>query len=452
MKKIISVLVCAALAANFAAIGVSAYTEKVKKTSSQVSITSDQYINWDGTTNVAQFIGSNGQFSFAYDGKTYVTVVKTNGTAAYKKKIKLEKKHPIFGTVLCDKKGNYYLVTGEKNNSNNTSAQTVFISKYDSTGKHIKTVGDNGSSSLASYYNSSFYTKEPFHAGNCDAAINGNILCVNYAREMYSGHQSNSVFAININTMSKVSPGTNYNSHSFAQRVVPFKDSFVLASEGDCYNRAFTVNAFGKDSYDIFHFWIEKGAFDRYDMYTVNNNFAHMGGLVSLNDKYAALIGTSVKSLSSSAEKEKEQLFIQIFDPTVSLNSSSAFLTSGERSGVGGKNGTESVKDYGVKWLTDYTDKRISNPQVTATDSGNIVILYELKEAPSKGSGKYCGVYYMVLDKNGNIISKPKQFSPDAMLNPCRMPVYANGKVYWVGNKYSGEDRNKLHIYSIEID
>ncbi|MGN0600437.1 MAG: hypothetical protein ACI4JK_11140 [Oscillospiraceae bacterium] len=451
MKKIISLLVCAALAANFAVIGASAYTEKTKKTSSQVTVTSDQYINWDGTSNVAQFIGSNGKFSFAYDGSKYVTVVRTNGTAAYKKKVKLEKKHPIFGNVLCDKKGNYYLITGEKNNSNNTSRQTVFISKYDSSGKHIKTVGDNGSASLASYYDSSFNTKIPFDAGNCDAAINGDILCVNYAREMYSGHQSNSVFAVNINTMSKVSSGINYNSHSFAQRVIPFKDSFVLASEGDCYNRAFSVNLLGKDSYDIFHFWIEKGAFDRYDMFTVNNNFAHMGGLVSLNDKYAALIGTSVKSLSSAAKNEKEQLFIQIFDPTASLNSSSAYVTSGDRSGIGGNNGTENVKDYGVKWLTDYTDKRISNPQAVSTDGGNIVILYELYDTSGK-YGKYCGVYYMVLDKNGSIISKPKQFSADAELNPCRMPVYVDGKVYWAANKYSGENKNNLHIYSIEVD
>lgn len=447
MKKIVSILVCAALAANAALINVSAYTESIRKTSAQVTVTCDQYINWDGTSNVAQFVGPNGKFCFAYDGDKYVTVVKTNGKAAFKKKIKLEKKHPIFGNVICDKKGNFYLITGEVNKTNDTSVNTVFISKYDSSGKHIKTVGDNGSSSLAYYYGKDFYTKEPFHSGNCDAAINGDLLCVNYAREMYSGHQSNSVFTININTMSKVSSGDNYNSHSFAQRVVPFKDSFVLASEGDCYDRAFTVNTLGKTSYNIFHFWVEKGAFDRYDMSVVNNNFAHMGGLVNINDKYAALIGTSVKSLNSSAAKETEQLFIQIFDPTASLDSASAFATKGERSGLGGNNGTESVKDYGVKWLTDYTGNTISNPQAVATDSGNIVILYELKDAKGKNSG----VYYMVLDKNGEIISKAKKFSDDAKLNPCRTPVYVSGKVYWAANKSGGENRGNLHIYSIEV-
>ncbi len=448
MKKIVSILVCAALAANAAVINVCAYTESIKKTSVQVAVDCDRYINWDGTSNVAQFIGPNGKFCFAYDGDKYVTVVKTNGTAALKKKIKLEKKHPVFGNVICDKKGNFYLITGEENSSNDTSVNTVFISKYDSSGKHIKTVGDNGSSSLAYYYGKDFYTKIPFDAGNCDVAINGDTLCVNYAREMYSGHQSNSVFAININTMSKVSSGESYNSHSFAQRVVPFNDSFVLASEGDCYDRAFTVNMLGKKSYNIFHFWVEKGAFDRYDMFTVNNNFAHMGGLVNINDKYAALVGTSVKSLSSSAKKEKEQLFIQIFDPTAALDSSSAFVTKGERSGLGGNNGTENVKDLGVKWLTDYKDKTVSDPQAVATDSGNIVILYELKDAKEKNSG----VYYMVLDKRGEVISEAKKFSDSAKLNPCRMPVYVSGKVYWAANKSSGENKGNLHIYSIEVE
>ena len=33
-----------------------------------------------------------------------------------------------------------------------------------------------------------------------------------------------------------------YNSHSFAQRVVPWGEGFLLASEGDCYDRAFTVS------------------------------------------------------------------------------------------------------------------------------------------------------------------------------------------------------------------
>lgn len=449
MKKFLSVLFCMLLAfnvMNISVIDTFAYSKATKKTSVQVSIECDNYINWDGTSNVAQFIGANGEFGFAYDGDKYVTVVKTNGKAAYKKKIKLEKKHPIFGNLICDEKGNYYLVTGEENDSNKTPASTIYVSKYDSSGNHIKTIGDNGSSSLASYYDSSFYTKIPFEAGNCEAAINGNILCVNYAREMYNGHQSNSVFAVNIKDMSKASSGISYNSHSFAQRVIPFKDSFILASEGDCYNRAFTVNSLGGNAYDIFHFWVKKGTFDRSDMFTLNDNFAHMGGLVSINDKYAALVGTSVKSLSSSAENETEQLFVQIFDPTKKLDNASAFVTKGSRKGLSGNNGTERVEDHGVKWLTSYADMTISNPQAAATDDGNIVIVYELYSKKNVCDG----VYYMVLDSKGEIISKPECFSKEARLNPCRMPVYVKGKVYWVGNNTSGGIN--LHIYSIKVD
>lgn len=451
MKK--NVLACISLIVGMALINpvnVSAYEIGEKKTGVKLTVKAEgQYSNWDGTTNAAQFIGGNGEFCFAYDNGDNVVVVKTDGESPIKKTIKLKKQNPLFGTVICDKDGNYYVVTGKENKTKNTNTNTIFISKYDSSGKHIKTVGDNGSSSLAYYYDSGFYTQLPFEAGNCDAAISGNILAVNYGRSMYSGHQSNSVFAVNIKDMSEVDLGVNYNSHSFAQRVIIHNGKFVFASEGDCYNRAFTINTPAaqnqENASDIFHFWVKKGTFDDYNMFVLNNNFAHMGGLVDINDKYVALVGTSAKSLSSKAADENEQLFIQIFNPSSNLEKESAYVTSGTRSGLSGNNGDEKVTDYGVKWLTNYSKTQIKNPQVAASDSGKIVILYEAYK-----DSKYQGVYYMVLNSKGEFVSKPKLFSAKAMLNPCEMPVYANGRVYWVGNRYGDKEKN-IYINSIEI-
>lgn len=407
-----------------------------------------QYINWDGVTNVAQFVGSNGDLSFAYDGDGYVTVVNTSGGKVLSR-VKLAKKHPLFGTVTCDNKGNYYLVTGETNEGENTSKETVFISKYDKNGSHIKTTGDNGSSSLAYYYDNSFYTKIPFSGGNCDAAVNGNILTVNYARKMYSGHQSNSVFTVNTDTMEKINIEAIYNSHSFAQRVVPYKNSFVYLSEGDAYPRAFTIStvnlsAQSAQTYEIFHFWIKSNSGS--DMYLVNNNFAHTGGIVNIGDRKIAHIGKSVKSLNEKASSENEQIFIQIFDPDKDLNERSAYFTSGERSGISGFYGDESVTDYGVKWLTNFgANSNVQNPQVVAVGN-KIVVLYELYE-----SNAYKGVYYMVLDENGKVILNSTLFSQNAKLNSCEMPVYANGKVCWVQNSLASGNKN-LYIYTLDVD
>ena len=109
--------------------------------------------------------------------------------------------------------------------------------QYDSKGNHIKTVGDNG----GGYGDDSFCTKIPFDAGNCDAAVKGNILTAIYARSMYSGHQSCSVFSVNTDSMTKYDTGSFYESHSFAQRVVPTGKGFVYMSEGDCFDRQFKM-------------------------------------------------------------------------------------------------------------------------------------------------------------------------------------------------------------------
>lgn len=430
-------------------IEVSAARLKEQKTNIKLEVNaSGAYRNWDGVSNVAQFTDEAGEFAFAYDKGKYVYVVKTKGGVPSKKSVKLKKYANLFGGVECDSDGNLYVVTGKVNTGEDTEKNTIFISKYNSSGELLATVGDNGSSSLAYYYGDRFYTKYPFDGGNCDVSVNGDYVAVNYAREMYSGHQSNSLLVVDRNTMKKLNVGEYYNSHSFAQRIVPYGDDFLLASEGDCYNRAFTISVADVSnkacqSSDIFDFWVQKGAFDRYDMYVINNNFAHMGGIAVGEDAKAALVATSVKSLNSNAEKEPENLFIQIFDPTKDLSLPSAYVTSGERSGLAGKNGDESVSNYGVKWLTNIgsTDE-ISNPQVIATDTGNYVILYQYEK-----KYKYQGTYMMVLDGNGKKLSKAQLLSKTAKLNSCEMPAYSNGKVYWVSSP-----NGKLSIYSVAVD
>ncbi len=462
LKKIAAAALSAMLAVNAAAF--TAFADKVTeyqtKDGKRVEAIG-KYVNWDGVTTVCQFVGINGEFSFAYaDGKD-ITVVNTKGGKPLKKRIKLKMQHDIFGTVVCDK-NYYYVVTGQENEGTKTSTETIFVSKYDKNGNHIKTVGDNGSSSLPYFYDSSsghyYYiddsccTQLPFDAGNCDAAVNGDILTVNYGRTMYNGHQSNSVFTVTTDTMQAVlMPVSIYSSHSFGQRVVPYKKGFVYLSEGDAYNRAFTVDILPTFSFseqndskehDIFHFWFgSDSANNVFAAYSANNNYAHIGGIVNINDKKIAMVGTSVKSLNSNAKKENEQLFIQIFDPTADLSKASAYITSGTRSGKGGFSANENVTDYGVKWLTNYSSKTvISEPQIALTDKNEIVVLYEktvLRE--------YKGVFYTVLDENGKVLKKETRFSKTAQLNSCEMPVFANGKIWWAANDCREVDRRTVN-------
>lgn len=415
-------------------------TFNAQGTASGVHVTATgAYRNWDGTTNVSQFLDATGNLCYAYDAGNEVIVTRTSTG----EQIRLTKAASLFGAVTCDSDGYFYVVTGEENTTEDTSVETVFLSKYDANGSLIATTGDNGSSSLARYYADSFYTKIPFHAGNCDVAVNGDYVAVNYAREMYNGHQSNSLFVVNRNTMATVNIDGYYNSHSFAQRIVPYGEEFLLASEGDAYNRAFTISLTALDEnetydWDVFHFWIEQGQSS--NMYAVNNNYAHMGGLAVGTEGRAAFVATSVPSMNSNANNETENLFVQVCKPATTGIS---YITQGTREGYTGMTGTEYAVDEGIRFLTGYSGGyTIVNPQIVSDSHGNYIVLFERYYNYS-----YEGVFYMVLNGNGATYSDVQLLSSTAYLNPTEMPIYRNGTIYWMGNNMA--DISRLYLYSI---
>ncbi len=428
----------------------------------------------DAVSNVTQFKGPDGNLYYAVDSDSVVTVYKTQNGNPISGTVTLEKKHPKYGTIICDSDENYYLVTGEDNEGDDSSVETIFISKYDRTGNHIKTVGDNGADT-----ESGFRTKKPFAASNCDAAIYGDYLTVHYGRLMYNGHQSNSTLTVNCSDLSRVNLNYRiYQSHSFAQRVISTENGFVFLAQGDGNNRAFTafcldiVDGF-KNEKDLFHFWIEQGHAN--DMTYVNYTFANMGGASVLSDGRVVFTAQSVKSLNENAYNESEEIFLQIFDPHQRLNTPyKSFTTNGTRNGLSGINGTEYVTDYGVQWLTSYDrEYEAADVQIATTDDDKIIILYELFKKLDEGkkgtyrdvyyNGKYYkayeGVYYIVLDKNGNMIRPATLYASSALLDPCEMPICKGNTVYWVGNKADGHFKDyedgkintELYIYSLEL-
>lgn len=465
MKKRLLVLTTALAITMINPLSVNAEEVSIINTNISKTVTAEgQYKNWDGVPSVAQFTDSEGHFCFAFvkankKNKKKILIVKTQ-EGKITQKLKLKMNGSIFGTVAMDDDGYYYAVTGKQNSGNDTTKETIFITKYNSNGKLLQTVGNNGSSSLASYYEDRFYTKIPFEGGTCDIAMNGNYLAVHYAREMYSGHQSNSVWMIDKNTMETITPNdnsyygySNYESHSFGQRVIPYAGGFAFISEGDCYDRAFTFSTSDLENntskeVPIFDFWVKEGALDDYNMYVLNDNFAHIGNLCNLNNGTLSFVASSVPAMDEQASNQKEQIFIQIFNPTADLSSKEAYITTGTRSGTAGPNGRDSKTNYGIKWLTNIKSGSISNPQAVADENGNTIVLYEYFES----NRKYTGVYYMVVDANGNITKQATLLSKTAKLNACETPIYKDGFVYWCGNSNGGAyDSTDLLIYKFNL-
>ena len=419
---------------------------------------SGQYSNWDGVSTVAQFADKKGDFAFAYQsGKNIKVVLTEDGKPA--KKVTLKMKGDIFGSVICDEDGFFYVASGTANTGTNTDKETVFITKYNSNGKLIKTIGDNGSSSLASYYDTGFYTKTPFSGGTCDIAVNGDYLAIDYGRKMYNGHQSNSVWIIDKEKMKTVTPDSdsywgysNYQSHSFAQRVIPYAGGFAFVGEGDCFDRSFTfttadMKAGTTTEAHLFDFWVQKNTYNNYDMGILNNNFAHIGNLSPLNNGNISFVASSVKAMNSKATQQKEQIFIQIFKPASNLTGQSAYITKGKRTGKSGPNGDESKTNYGVKWLTDYTTGSVKNPQAVTDGKGNTIVLYERYS----DSYSYDGIYRIIVNSKGKVTAKAERISTTAHLNSCETPIYSDGCIYWCENDEGDYSEHALKVYKFNI-
>lgn len=461
--------------------------------------TFDFYVGWDGKTNTVEmesmfsYVSENSGDSYSYRGAINVGNTQKNNISnwanvsplqqfSYKneglgyayvkdssliivtpgKERSVEMKYPKLGDVISDDDGNFYMVWG-KNGTANTE-QTVFISKYSPNGEHIKTTGFVGGAAMGADSN----TKIPFEAGNCVSTIHNGTLMVNYARTMYNGHQSNHVIAVNTTDMSPYkfesliwdSSQANipYVSHSFNQSVIysEIAKDFIFANHGDAYGRGFIIDKLRKEMYtdykklvyaskyptlNIFNFYLEANA--NYNMSIVNKTYAQLGGLAETS-KGVVLVGASARSISEAAKTEKQNLFIQIFDPLAKELSSSMFVGGTTRSGEtsfdinDNKNSPlTKVTDYGVIWLTNYTDKNVIAPQVVVADD-RIVILW------AEDSTSVSEAFYMVLSAGGDVIT-PATSLGIRKLNSYEMPIYHNGLVYWAYT-YNG----KLRVVSIK--
>ena len=387
--------------------------------------------NWANVSSVQQFAYKNEGLAYAYikGGNLEITTPS--------KQLTLEMKYPILGDLISDLDGNFYVIWGREGSIN--SDQTVFISQYTGDGVHVRTTGFTGKSYMGEDGN----TKIPFSHGNCVSAIGDGYLMVNYARSMYNGHQSNNVVGVKISDMSPVEYDSvwsiPYTSHSFNQSVVWSHKigGFVYADHGDAYSRGFVITSdTGKKT--IFNFYLEANA--NYNMFVVNKTFAQLGGLVETS-KGVVFAGASAKSISEAAKNEKQNLFIQIFDPGAKEVSPSMFVGGSVRTGATATDINDnrnspltSVSDYGVHWLTNYTDTDVIAPQVVLADD-RIVILW----------GTNADTFYMVLSADGTVL-KPATSLAGWSLNSFESPVFHNGAIHWVS-----VNNEKLIVRSIDL-
>lgn len=422
---------------------------------------------------VSSFFDNAGNYIIVYEGMNNVYVVYCDKDMKAKSTYTVNKTYPLFGGAINDQQGNIYMIFGQADDEAKETITVICVAKYDKDIKHVKSVTYTGEETRT-YEGKSWGTQIPFNSGNCSIIIHNNVLVCSYARQMYSGHQSNHVISVNCETMEKIKLGGAYTSHSFDQRVIATSDgSYLFADHGDAYYRGFNINKAIISSNNIrethkytpFHF--REGTNSRSHGY--NETYAQLGGIGEISTGYA-LSGASERTLSAEPAptnksycgySEARDLFIQIINKDFPDYEGEAcqLLKTDVRACVGSKpsdaltalylNGDE--KDYGVLWLTEYTDEYCAvNPKLITTDDDHIILMWEkMKYGPDDQyyGDIYEGTYYMVLAADGSILQKETKIN-GIRLASYEDPIYHDNCIYWTT---SDGVSNNLIVYKLIV-
>ncbi|NLK75680.1 MAG: hypothetical protein GX288_10400 [Clostridiales bacterium] len=432
---------------------------KIDKVVNEVVEAVDSTITYDlwgysaKVSPISEFFDYEGNYNTIYESENKINLVKYSKDFKSIRTYSTEKPYPLFGGAISDSQGNYYIVYGQNNETDHGHYVVLSVVKYDSDFKYVSEVQYTGAET-GPYPGLEWGTKLPFDAGNCDIALNGNILVCTYAREMYNGHQSNHVIFVDIDTMTKVNHAGSYTSHSFDQRVlVTESGNYLFVDHGDAFDRGFKISSVLKGSTNIwdtlgyvsFHF--REGA-DR--AYGYNETYAQLAGMAEIETGYV-LAGASEKTLSLEPAptsrnycgySEARNLFIQILDKNfMYLSGEDAHVLKTEvRKATGTRPASAKTNlylegneiNYGVLWLTDYSHEYcVVNPKLVTTEDDRIVLLWEkFKYGDDYEWESYIDSYYMILSKDGEVIQDETSLR-GTRLTEHEAPVYRDNKVYF---------------------
>ncbi len=291
----------------------------------------------------------------------------------------------------------YYLVFGESNPTEDSSAEVIRVVKYSTSWKR---------QGQASVYGANTY--KPFEAGSCRMEESDGYLYIRTCHQMYADssgkhHQANMTIVVNESTMTATVCDTAYVSHSFNQFVLEDDSGNLLfLDHGDSGPRAlvlYKISGSGSsisisDSIKLMTFQGSSGE---------NYTGASVGGFEYSSSSYL-VAGSSVKQNSSWSSNSTRNIF-------VSVTSRSNFSDSGTS----------------IKWITSYSEggsSSASTPQLVKLGSNSFLLMWM---ANSK-------LNYVFLDGKGNTTSSI--YKVDGAMSDCQ-PIVSGGKVIWYVTDFS---------------
>ncbi len=421
------------------------------------------------TPNVVTFEGPGSTINVAYYNTTAncLVVRKVNLSGETVGSLSLEKRGESFGSIIQDEIGNYYAVWGNAAGEEDYDKITMIVSKYGADGTFLGELALKGSETYPAA-DKTWGTRFPFRAGNCNLAISRGVLGINYARQMYNGHQSNMIIYVNTSDMTRKEVGysngwpltaTAYTSHSFDERIIATSDGgFLVMNQGDAYPRGFMVSRIGADlegegTLTPFHFR-EGGNW----AYGYNATYAQTGGIAELSDSYV-MLGSSERTLSrdvkATAFQETRDMFVQFirkdFDEYDLQND---FVVRGETRVAEGELRADydrqasiflshNTIDYGIVWLTAYdNDHFAANPRIIKINGNRFAVIWE-KRSISNNYVSLPETFYAEIDGKGQVVVEATRLNGVKIAGNDE-PILVNGVIYWATNDSYGSRLNMV--------
>ncbi len=447
-----------------------------------------------------EFIDNNGNYNIVYtlkDNDNYLGWLTTDlqGNVISEKTIKRYLK--LFGNALYYNNSLYVLYGQTDNITNNesnlkdyASSETIRLVKYNTNGEvdsYLALPGFETSTTMTSKYTTSlddlgYGTRVPFDAGNAVLAGNNGIVAAVFAKEMYNGHQmSFSIYAnadnlTYLNRPTNMTSTTNINrsfwtSHSFEQRIIPTNDKeFLIADKGDGFPRGMVISKttnISSSSRDVKRFRTFTFREANNSEYGYNQTYATLGNLIEVSDGYI-LIGNSEKTLSlnyasSSTMNESRNIFIQKLDKNFSdktvetiqklktANRESEEKRTDEKDKGEFQFSGKKIIDYGVKWLTNYTDKSVIEVRGVKLDSGNIAIFWTERDIRTNSTGGYTPIgnnryFYEIINANGEVVQEALEIETSSLSLLINYNTKGN-YIYWMQ-----EDGDNFKLHRLDIN
>ncbi|MBE5959448.1 MAG: hypothetical protein E7254_11385 [Lachnospiraceae bacterium] len=386
--------------------------------------------NFVTVSPVSDFIDYKGNYSFAFNDEKKLYIKRLSDKLKVVKTIKTKMRYKLLGGVVADNLGYYYVAWGNADEKGTGTVTTFAVSKYDYNGNYVGECPVKMTDAFTS-------TQIPFSAGNCAMTIVDKTLVCSYAKMMFNGKQSNEVVCVNTDTMERVANYYSYTSNSFDQRVLGTNDGKVIFADlGDTDSRGFNItysemvgDKLCYNKYVPFHFFGKAG-----DNYTN----ALLGGVAETKDGIV-FVGASAKSISSSVYSQEPQLFMMLLDSKTGAVKSKGKTRKGTSA-------NKSVKDKGIKWLTNYGKKKgVNLCKVTAIEGDNILVMWETNK-----NYIYSDSYYMIVTPKGKVVQKPTSLGKHR-LNGNEEIVYKDGCIYWVAGNGTGKVTvNKMKLGAVK--